>query len=402
MKNAVLFGLAAAAGSQALAPLHMTEKAIPGQYVVVLKKGVDASKHMKAINDVMIFDSPANELRHQYNIGSFQGYALQCTQKVVQAIRESEAVEAIYEDGMATINGVQNNPPSWGLDRVSQRNLPLDQAYHYPDHAGAGVSMYTLDTGIYIQHNDFEGRAQWGANFSPGSGDDDRNGHGTHCSGTMAGAAYGIAKKASLYAVKVLGDGGSGAWSDVIAGVDWVAGQAGDKTVGNMSLGGGAYPALDTAVDAAVDAGVHMAVAAGNNNGDACNYSPARASKAVCVGSTNNSDGKSYFSNWGSCVEIHAPGEAIVSTYIGSPTATATLSGTSMASPHVAGVMALYLGSGKVPSAANLQSASTKDVISGLPSGTVNYLLYSDASTDQVHHQKEKQEPAGVHFSLLK
>jgi len=262
--------------------------------------------------------------------------------------------------------------------------------------------MYTLDTGIYIGHNDFGGRAVWGANYAPGSGNDDRNGHGTHCSGTMGGTEYGIAKKAKLIAVKVLGDSGSGAWSDVIAGVNWVASQhtSGKKSVGNMSLGGGAYPALDAAVDAAVDAGVHMAVAAGNNNGDACNFSPARSTKAICVGATNRSDAKAYFSNWGSCVEIHAPGESIVSTYIGSPTATATLSGTSMASPHVAGVIALYLASGKVPSAANLQADSTKDVITGLPSGTVNYLLFSNDATDEVHINQDVIKH--VPLSLLK
>jgi len=399
MKGSTIFGILAAATTiHGLAPLHSVEKAIPGQYVVVLKKGADLSKHIQKVNEAMIFDSPANELLHEYSIGDFKGYALQCTQKVMQAIRESEVVAEVYEDGLASIEGVQNDPPSWGLDRTSQRNLPLDRAYHYPDNAGAGVNMYTLDTGIYIQHNDFEGRAVWGANYSPGSGNDDRNGHGTHCSGTMGGAAYGIAKKANIIAVKVLGDSGSGAWSDVIAGVNWVASQhaPGKFSVGNMSLGGGAYPILDTAVDACVDAGVHMAVAAGNNNQDACNFSPARATKAVCVGSTNVNDAKSYFSNYGSCVEINAPGEAIVSTYIGNPSAVATLSGTSMASPHVAGVMALYLANGRVPSIANLQADSTKNVITGLPAGTVNYLLYSSSS------KSENLPELDVNFAILK
>jgi len=379
MNKAGLLLTLAAATAHGLAPFHSTEKAIPGQYVVVLKKDADIPEHMRAITERMTLDSPANELLHQYNIGDFKGYALLCTQKVVDVIRQFDAVEAVYEDGLASISGTQNNPPSWGLDRISQRNLPLDKAYHYPDTAGSGVNMYTLDTGIYISHNDFGGRAKWGANFVSGSGNDDRQGHGTHCSGTMAGTSYGVAKKATIYAVKVLGDNGSGAYSGIIAGVDWVVAQSGSKKVGNMSLGGGAYTALDTAVNNAVNAGVHMAVAAGNDNANACNYSPARAN-GVTVGSTTNTDAKSSFSNWGTCVDINAPGSNIVSTYIGSSSATATLSGTSMAAPHVAGVMAIYLGAGKTPSKATLQNASTKNVITGLPSGTVNYLLYTSTT----------------------
>jgi len=359
-----------------------TDKAIPGQYVVTFKEGVDVSKHMGEISEFMTFDSPANELIDEYSIGSFRGYAIHCTTNVLEKIRVSDVVKAIYEDGIASIEAQQNNPPSWGLDRTSQRNLPLDQIYHYPNSAGAGVFQYTLDTGIYIQHNDFGGRATWGNNFVPGSGNNDLNGHGTHCSGTMAGSAYGIAKSSTVVAVKVLGDNGSGAWSGVISGVQWVAQQhnASRKTAANMSLGGSAYQALDDAVNAAVNAGVHFAVAAGNNNGNACNYSPARAANAICVGATTNTDAKASYSNYGTCIDLNAPGSNIVSTYIGSANAVATLSGTSMASPHVCGVMALYLGQNLVPSAANLQAASTKNVITGLPSGTVNYLLYSDAN----------------------
>lgn len=328
-------------------------------------------------------DSPANELLHQYKIGEFQGYAIRCTSRVLKYIQESvDFIEVVEEDQVMSALAVQNNPPSWGLDRLSQRNLPLDNAFHYPDHAGAGVDMYTIDTGIYISHADFGGRAKWGYTAPAGATDDDKNGHGTHCSGTMAGTAYGIAKKANLIAVKVLGDLGFGTTADVISGVNWVANQhnSSKKTVGNMSLGGGAAVTLDNAVNAAVDAGVHMAVAAGNDNANACNYSPARADKAVCVGSTDNADRKSSFSNHGTCVKIHAPGTSITSSWIGGTTAERTISGTSMASPHVAGVMALYLASGKQPTNANLQAASTKNVITGLPTGTVNYLLYSDAA----------------------
>jgi len=362
--------------------LQELKKAIPGQYVITFKEDVDISKHMTQISQAMIFDSSANELLHEYSIGSFRGYALRCTQTILEQIRESDVVKTIYEDGIASIEAQQNNPPSWGLDRVSQRNLPLDQVYHYPDAAGAGVDQYTLDTGVYLAHNDFGGRAVWGNNFVPGSGNNDLNGHGTHCSGTMGGSSYGIAKRSNIVAVKVLGDNGSGSFAGIISGINWVAQQhnASKKSVGNMSLGGSAYQALDDAVNAAVNAGVHFAVAAGNSNANACNYSPARAANAVCVGATTNTDAKASYSNYGNCIEIHAPGSNIVSTYIGSANAVATLSGTSMASPHVSGVIALYLGQGRTPSIANLQAASTKNVISGLPTGTVNYLLYSDAA----------------------
>jgi len=196
----------------------------------------------------------------------------------------------------------------------------------------------------------------------------------------MAGTTYGIAKSANLIAVKVLGDLGFGTTADVVAGVNWVANQHGanDKSVGNMSLGGGASTAIDDAVNSAVGAGVHLAVAAGNDNANACNYSPARASDVVCVGATDNADRKSSFSNYGTCVEIHAPGTSITSSWIGGANAERTISGTSMASPHVAGVMGVYLGENIQPTAAALASASTKNVITGLPAGTVNYLLYVD------------------------
>jgi len=372
MKSAILLGLfAAAAGAL---------KTIPGQYIVQFKSGAEVSPHLTALKRVMENDSPANEILHQYSIGDFKGYSIRCTSRVLEYIREAvDFIEVVEEDQVMAAFGVQNNPPSWGLDRTSQRNLPLDNAYHYPDTAGAGVDVYTIDTGVYIQHTDFTGRARWGFTAATGASDEDKNGHGTHCTGTIGGTKYGIAKKANLIAVKVLGDLGFGTTADVISGVNWVANQhnASKKSVGNMSLGGGAAATLDAAVVAAVDKGVHLAVAAGNDNANACNYSPARADKVVCVGSTDNADRKSSFSNFGNCVEIHAPGTSITSSWIGGTTAERTISGTSMASPHVAGVMALYLGAGKVPSIANLQAASTKNVITGLPTGTVNYLLYS-------------------------
>lgn len=238
----------------------------------------------------------------------------------------------------------------WGLARVSHRK-PLSfgtfNKYLYADEGGEGVDVYVIDTGTNIEHVDFEGRAHWGKTIPANDEDVDGNGHGTHCSGTVAGKKYGVAKKANVYAVKVLKSNGSGTMSDVIKGVDFAASshleqvkkakdgkRKGFKgSAANMSLGGGKTSLLDQAVNAAVAAGIHFAVAAGNDNADACNYSPAAADKAVTVGASAIDDSRAYFSNWGKCTDIFAPGLSIQSTWIGSKTAINTISGTSMASP---------------------------------------------------------------------
>lgn len=214
-----------------------------------------------------------------------------------------------------------------------------------------------IDTGTNVDHVDFEGRATWGRTIPQGDADEDGNGHGTHCSGTIAGKKYGVAKKAKVYAVKVLRSNGSGTMSDVVKGVEWAAEAHIKKSkdakngkvkgfkgsVANMSLGGGSSRTLDLAVNAAVDAGMHFAVAAGNDNADACNYSPAAAEKAVTVGASTLADERAYFSNYGKCTDIFAPGLNILSTWIGSKYAVNTISGTSMASPHIAGLLAYYV-----------------------------------------------------------
>ena len=232
--------------------------------------------------------------------------------------------------------------------------------YLYDDQGGQGVDVYVIDTGINIQHLEFQGRASWG-NTIPDDVDEDNNGHGTHCAGTIGSRKYGVAKKANLIAVKVLGSNGSGTMSDVVGGVVWAARQATAKaiaaaneraltgktehkgSVANMSLGGGKSPSLDLAVNRAVDTGLHFAVAAGNDNSDACNYSPAAAEKAITVGASTLADERAYFSNWGKCVDVFGPGLNILSTWIGSSSATNTISGTSMASPHTAGLLAYFL-----------------------------------------------------------
>lgn len=230
--------------------------------------------------------------------------------------------------------------------------------YLYTAEGGEGVDVYVIDTGTNVDHVDFEGRANWGKTIPANDQDVDGNGHGTHCSGTIAGKKYGVAKKANIYAVKVLKTNGSGSMSDVMKGVEWAAiehdkkakaakkgkGKKGWKgSAANMSLGGGKSPGLDAAVNAAVDAGIHFAVAAGNDNADSCNYSPAAAAKAVTVGASTLADERAYFSNFGKCNDIFAPGLSILSTWIGSKYATNTISGTSMASPHIAGLLAYML-----------------------------------------------------------
>ena len=260
---------------------------------------------------------------------------------------------------MHTLSETETAAP-WGLARISHRDALTFSTYDkylYSQTAGAGVDVYVIDTGTYTAHTDFEGRASWGATIPEGDQDVDGNGHGTHCSGTIAGAKYGVAKKAHVYAVKVLRSNGTGTMSDVIKGVEWAATQHVKKaadaskgkvkgfkgSVANMSLGGGKSPGLDRMVNAAVEAGMHFAVAAGNDNADSCNSSPASAQKAVTVGASTLTDERAYFSNFGTCNDIFAPGLNILSTWIGGPVATNVISGTSMASPHIAGLLAYLL-----------------------------------------------------------
>jgi subtilisin family serine protease len=274
----------------------------------------------------------------------------------------------------------QNNA-TWGLDRIDQRNLPLSGTYTY-DVSGSGVRAYIIDTGIHYSHNEFGGRASFGYDALGGDGSD-CNGHGTHVAGTVGGTVYGVAKNVALYAVRVLNCSGSGTTSGVIAGVDWVRNNAIKPAVANMSLGGGASTSLDNAVSNAIASGVTFAVAAGNSSANACNYSPARVASALTVGSTTSSDSRSSFSNFGSCLDLFAPGSSITSAWRTSNTATNTISGTSMASPHVAGVAALYLSisgnSGASPStvASAIINNATTGVVGNAGSGSPNRLLHS-------------------------
>ncbi|KAH8660642.1 putative subtilisin-like proteinase Spm1 [Tricladium varicosporioides] len=369
-------------------------KLVKDSYIVVFKKHVSAdsaSHHHKWVQDVHTESeavrtelrkrSSSSEfpitteifegLKHTYNIaGDFLGYSGHFDDSVIEKVRRHPDVEYVEQDSVVHAltgddAGETEKDAPWGLARISHRDslgFSNFNKYLYAADAGEGVDVYVIDTGTNIEHVDFGGRAHWGKTIPYGDADEDGNGHGTHCSGTVAGNKYGVAKKANVYAVKVLKSNGSGTMADVVKGVEWAAnahtekakkGKKGFKgSAANMSLGGGQSPALNRAVNGAVAAGIHFAVAAGNDNADSCNYSPASAENAITVGASALDDSRAYFSNYGTCNDIFAPGLSIKSTWIGSKYAVNTISGTSMASPHIAGLLAYYL---------SLQPASDSD-----------------------------------------
>ncbi|KJA18128.1 hypothetical protein HYPSUDRAFT_145495 [Hypholoma sublateritium FD-334 SS-4] len=355
----------------ALAPLVAVEHphgSINNSYIVMLKDDLPSTV-METHMSFLLAAHGANPLMEDvsgvqqvYN-GHVTGYAGRFTEQVVEQIRRMPEVAYVEKDQIVRTQDTQKSAP-WGLARISHRpklTFSTFTKYVYDPQGGEGVDVYVVDTGINVDHVEFEGRASWGKTVPDNDVDDDGNGHGTHCAGTIASRKYGVAKSANVIAVKVLGSNGSGSMSDVVGGVVWAANQAKAKataaaaevaltgstkhkgSVANMSLGGGKSQALDTAVDKAVKSGLHFAVAAGNDNRDACNYSPAASELAVTVGASTLGDQRAYFSNHGACVDIFAPGLNILSTFKGSKTATATLSGTSMASPHTAGLLAYLL-----------------------------------------------------------
>lgn len=337
------------------------------------------------------------EVTHVYE-HALTGMSVRLSSVQAGLLRALPGVLHVEQDQVIQLAATQNNA-TWGLDRIDQRNLPLDGRYTYPDSAGAGVNVYILDTGLRASHVEFEGRVIPGRNFaSHGSGGflgiiggggstdpantSDCNGHGTHVAGTAVGTVYGVAKSASIAPVRVLDCGGSGANSGVIAGVDWVAANHIKPAVANMSLGGGNSTALDAAVRNAVASGVTFVVAAGNSNANACTGSPNRVAEAITVGSTTRTDARSSFSNFGACVDIFAPGSDITAAWFQNDTQLRTISGTSMAAPHVAGVAALYLGKQSSASPIEVFDAvlgdATVGVLSSLGNGSPNLLAWVD------------------------
>ncbi|KAI0361573.1 serine protease [Trametes cingulata] len=376
------------------ASLHTVEKFAgqtkPHSYIVKLKDGVAKESHLEwlAANH-----GDSSTITHpEWESKVLHGFAGTFGADALNALRANPDVEYIAEDGIFHINAAvtQTNAP-WGLQRISQTaklskqdTSALTYTYTYDSSAGSGVDIYIVDTGIYTAHSEFGGRARWGKTFG-GYADADGNGHGTHVSGTAAGSTYGVAKKANLIAVKVLSDEGSGSVSDIVSGLNWVSQQAaasGRPSIASLSLGGGASTALDNAVTSLTSSGIHVTVAAGNSNTDASTTSPARAPAVVTVGASTIADARASFSNYGSVVDIFAPGQNIISSWIGSTTATNNISGTSMATPHVAGLIATIISrdgnSSPASISSKIQSLSTKGALSGIPSGTVNDLAHNE------------------------
>jgi subtilisin family serine protease len=335
---------------------------VDGEYIVVFH--TDVSQRLRESFERHIIRSfgENDKMIATYSIGTFNGFAAKLSDELLSKIQDSPLVKYIeYNRIVHTLQNacIQQRDADWGLDRIDDRDIVGDGSYKFTDVSGNGVDAYIIDTGIQITHVDFGGRAVWDANYVNDGVNNDCNGHGTHVAGTVGGIQYGVAKNVTLHAVKVLGCSGSGTNAGVINGINYVTNQKKARrrpALANMSLGGGANQATDDAVTQSIAAGVSYAIAAGNSNADACGYSPARTPAAVTVGATTiefendvrEVDARSSFSNYGTCVDIFAPGELIKSDWIdqaGVPanTNTRTISGTSMASPHVAGVIALYL-----------------------------------------------------------
>ncbi len=332
---------------------------------------------------------------HKYNIASeFKGYAAKLPDEIISLVENMPNIKYIEADSLVHASTIQPKAGSWSLSRISQRELPLNASYTYPDKAGAGVTAYVIDTGVDVAHPDFEGRASWGKSFSK-DGEMDGNGHGTHVAGTIASATYGVAKKANIIAVKVLDNSGSGSYATVLAGINWMSSHATNnslvgKALANMSLGGGKSQAVNDAVAAAVKAGFPFIVAAGNSyKADACTFSPASEPTAYTVAASDINDKLASFSNVGKCVDIIAPGVNITSTWMNSTTK--TISGTSMAAPTVAGVFALAMAEMSFASPQEvydfITARATTNAIKDPLSGTVNLLAFNGIDVFQTSEE---------------
>lgn len=351
---------------------------IKNQYIVILNKDMGSSNEFAQ----GIAKQHGGKVLQTYD-AVLKGFAIYLPDVAgtafVEAMKKNPKVVSVENDTIMKIDATTQSNPDWGLDRIDQKNLPLDSAYSYLQ-TGSGTTAYIVDTGILSTHQQFSGRVLSGYTaISDGNGTSDCHGHGTHVAGTVGGSTYGVAKNVSLVPIRILGCDGSGASSNVIAGLDWILKNGKKPAVVNMSLGGEANASLDSAVENLFNNGYVMVVAAGNSNTDACSSSPARVSKAITVAATDSTDTRASYSNYGSCVDIFAPGSQINSSWIGSNTATKVLNGTSMATPHVAGVVAEMLQS--TPTATpqtistNLLNQASSNVVKN-PSGSPNRLLY--------------------------
>lgn len=357
-----------------------SEKAIPNQYVVMLKDDVSTPDVPSMASQLALAHGGAIRFIYQH---ALKGFSIQLSEAAAIALSKNPHVDFVEEDGVVSTNITQFNPPSWGLDRIDQQDLPLNSAYNY-NFSGAGVHVYVIDTGINPGHIDFGGRASIGADFiGDGQNGIDCNGHGTHVAATAGGTSFGVAKGVTIHAVRVLDCAGFGSDSSVIAGVNWVTQNRISPAVANMSLGGPASDSIDTAVRNSINSGITYAIAAGNSSTDAGFFSPARVAEALTVAASDISDVMASFSNGGTVVDLFAPGVNITSAWIGvNGNETAVLSGTSMASPHVAGVAAVYLqgNPGATPATVNaaiINNASLNKISGIFIGGTPNRLLFS-------------------------
>lgn len=362
-------------------------KAIPDQYIVVLKE----EARLSAMSTAQFVSSETSRLAsnvgapvlHRYD-KAILGFSVKATPAQIQQLAKESSVAYIEQDQVMYTSATQS-PATWGLDRIDQREGSLDNTYNY-DVTGNNVHAYIIDTGILSSHTEFSGRMGNGySGINDGRGTEDCNGHGTHVAGTVGGTTWGVAKKVTLHPVRVFGCTGETSTSIIVDAINWVAGNHVKPAVANMSLGGGVSTTLDSAVRSAVNQGVTVVVAAGNDNANACNYSPARESSAITMAASASDDSRSSFSNWGSCVDLFGPGSGITSAWWTGSSATNTISGTSMASPHGAGVAALLLEEdpGASPSsiASRMISMSTTGQITGA-NGSPNRLLFTDPSGD--------------------
>jgi subtilisin family serine protease len=361
-----------------VAQLLRKPKSIPDEYIVVLRDDVKAVAGSRAVAEEMA--APRGGLvMHAYE-HALKGFAVRMPEARVRELLNDPRVAYIEENGVVAVSGSQTGA-TWGIDRIDQASLPLNQTYNYePD--GTGVHAYIIDTGMRLTHAQYTGRVGNGFDaITTGGTGADCHGHGTHVAGTVGGTTWGVAKKVTLHPVRVLDCAGSGTDAQVIAGLDWVTANHVKPASANMSLGGDASQALDDAVERMIAAGVVTAVAAGNDSGNACSYSPARTPNALTVGSTTSSDARSSFSNYGTCLDIFAPGSSITSASNSSDTGSTSMSGTSMASPHVAGAAALYLQLNPTATPAQVMSAlttnATANKVTSPGTGSVNKLLYT-------------------------
>ena len=353
---------------------------IPDQYIVVFRDDVADAPGLA--NRLAAGQGAAVRYTYQH---ALKGFAARMSAQAAAALARNPNVAFVEQDQEVFLSATQTGA-TWGIDRIDQKALPLSGTYTYAA-TGVGVNAYIIDTGIRFSHSEFGGRAKTGFDaVTSGGNAADCQGHGTHVAGTVGGTLYGVAKAVTLYAVRVLNCQGSGSNSGVIAGVDWVANNHVKPAVANMSLGGGASTAIDNAVKGMIEKGVTTAVAAGNGNWigiaqNACNYSPARVPTAITVGATTSSDAKASYSNYGTCLDLFAPGSGVTSAWYQSDTQTNTISGTSMAAPHVAGVAALHLqgAPGATPQQVRdaLVTGATPGVVSRAGSGSPNRLLFT-------------------------